>query len=1010
MKIIEKLLTKRKVIFFLCIFLVVAGVYSYSNIPKQKMPDTTPPIGTYQLIAPGYSSEEMYELIVNPIEQVLLYNDDIRSINASTYDGFAIIMVVLDVRERNVDDIWEKVNKDVNAVKLPDEAMDPIFKSDFGFPHAVYSVTADEKEKSELESAVQAFTNSIQKIPEIQSVEIDGNEIEVIQVQVNMEKLNELPLTMKNIGDLIHSNGMNIPLGSIQEKQKKISIEGSLKYDSIEELENLIIFRNPQTTEDIHLIDIAEIEKVTKENSVRLYANGKEAFFVSIYFKDNLDFTKLGDELNEVVKSYNEDYPELNVEQLVFQPEYVDEAMNQVNMNLLQGIILVLIIVLIGLGLRNAFSIAITFPIIVFSTILSLFVLGESIQMITITGLIITIGIIVDNSIVISEAIQYRLDLGETRNRSIYLAVKENALPVLSSTLTTIAAFSVLMFLPDVAGKMIVSLPLTVIIAITISYIAAMFVTPVIASVLYKKRTKYKTKKVSEKSSKWLRKIVGNVLNRPIMVLVLSIVLFLGIVGVGMAGRNIVLFPSAQESIVYVTYDYTSSNKEIGVEKFSELLVEEILNFDNIEYMAHSVGGDLPRFDTSVSMISPLPTSGRIYIRFDEPYSNIPKIIGKMEEQLAKYLTYGSIQISELLVGPDIGDVSIFLSSENIDRVVEVAHRLESYIQSIKSIKSYGISYPLYQDKYQLSFNRNALAEDALIGADVQMQIRSMIFEETVGKVQVGENHLSIHLGANIENIEQLENSGIFSQKFMQKNPLNNYAEVTKESYLKVINTVDGEYQLIIDIRAEDTLEIGSIMQELQNEIDNMDTSEVVVDLGGMNAEAADSMSDVGIAGIVAIIIIYIIMLFQFNSFWQPLIVLITIPLSFIGSFLVLILFNVDLTFTVMIGLVSLTGIVVNTGILLIDYINKARALGKEIRQACIESVERRIRPIILSSITTIFGLIPLVIYGGAFFGPLAYTLIGGLAASTFLTIFIIPALYYLVERRKDRNTKSDKC
>ncbi|MCK5129186.1 MAG: efflux RND transporter permease subunit [Clostridiales bacterium] len=453
MKFTKIVLNKSKIIIFICVVLMIAGVYSYITIPKQKMPDTVPPVGSYQIVAPGFTAEEVYDYVVTPMEHVVLGIEDVDSVVASTYDNFALVNIILDVRHPNPEEMWTELTQKINEINFPDGVLDPTFRSLFDFPHAVYSVTSKTADIKDIEIVAQELANKIRDIEEIKSVDTDGLSSEHLQITVDIKKLDKYPITMKNISDSLTANGMSIPVGKIESEGSAIGVEAPMIYKSIDDIKNLVIgaiITDPQTNtvKPILLKDVAQIEVVSEKGNKAFYVDGREATFVSAYFKEGLDFTRLGDELTDTINDFSHDYRDFDIEVMIFQPDYVSDSMNEVNNSLVQGLIFVLIIILIGLGYRNALSIAFTFPLIIFATVLGLFMSGQQLQIISITGLIITIGIIVDNSIVISESIQYYLDQGKSKKKSVSIAIKKNAMPVLASTFTTIAAFIPLLLLP----------------------------------------------------------------------------------------------------------------------------------------------------------------------------------------------------------------------------------------------------------------------------------------------------------------------------------------------------------------------------------------------------------------------------------------------------------------------------------------------------------------------------------------------------------------------------------
>jgi len=1014
MKFTKVVLKNSKMIIFISVVLIIAGIYSYIAIPKQKMPDTVPPVGSFQIVAPGFTAEEVYEYVVKPMENVILGIEDVDSVVANTYDNFALVNIILDVRYPNPEEMWVEIARKIEGIKFPDGVLDPTFRSIFDFPHAVYSISSKTANMKDIEIVAKELADEIRDIEEIKSVDIDGLSKEYLQITVDVTKLDKYPITMKNITDILIANGMSIPVGKIESDSASVGIDAPMTYKSIDDVEDLVIgtiLVDPQTNavEPVYLKDVAQIEIVSEKGNKVFYVDEREAAFVSAYFKEGLDFTRLGDDLTDKISDFKLEHGDFDIETMIFQPDYVSDSMNEVNKSLVQGLIFVLIIILIGLGYRNAISIAFTFPLIIFATVLGLFITGQQLQIISITGLIITIGIIVDNSIVISESIQHYLDRGRSKKKAVSIAIKKNAMPVLAATFTTIAAFIPLLLLPGVIGKMMFALPLTVIIAISLSYIVAMVVTPVLGSKLYIKKPKKMSQKAKKGYTKLLSRAVHGSIKRPALVIGISILALICSLSVTILKQPVKLFPSAEDSIIYINYEYTGTQEDKTVEEYVKEIVDTVKTYKDIEYLAYSVGGDLPRFDNSVSSINELPTTGRVYARFDIPYNKMESLMIDIEEKLEFAQQSGKVSVQELMLGPTSNEIEIILSSKDIDETIKLAENIEEELQFIDGIKSYHIAYPNYQKKFIVELDRNKITQNGTAAIDIQMQMRNYLASTVTGEYIPNGKKMDIVLKSNIDSLEKLVSSGIYIQSKMEKLPLDELGIITSKESLYTVPTKDGDYQVTISVSAAQDIDSTILQSDINEAIDDIDSGNVDIAYGGEKEIMVDSFVELGIAAIVALLLIYVIMLIQFNSFLQPLVVLVTIPLSLIGSGLAAIIFNANISFTVVFGVIALMGIVVNAGILLIDYINKARKKGVDLKTACYKSVERRIRPITLSSVTTIFGLIPLALYGGEFFNPMAVTLIGGLATSTLLTIFVIPALYYMFEKRHENNPRNKK-
>lgn len=1001
MKKLDGLLKRSKLILLTSVILIIAGIFAYDMIPKQKMPDMAPPIGSYRVMALGYSAEEIHELVVEPMTSAISSVVSDADVSTTSFDNFALVNIILDTRERNPDEVWDEIAGEISGINFPENVFPPEFQDKFEFPHAIYSIAFSNDDEERV--IVENLVDDIDRLDEVSSVVVSGLSSEQVVIDIKMNRLNELPMTAQTIMDLVFANGMDVPIGKLNSINDSISVEIPMQYNSIDEIKNIIVGQSMTDNTIIRLEDVADIRLEPVQTAKEFYSLDDEIVLLSVFLEDKLDVTDLGEELTGVIDEFSDDHPSVEIESMIFQPDAVSDSIDVVNKSLIQGVIFVLIVIFIGLGFRNALSVAVTFPLIIFTTILVLFTTGQQLQMISITGLIITIGIIVDNAIVISESIQFHLDQDKKMNESIILSLKQNAGPILASTLTTVAAFIPLLMMEGAAGKLMFALPFTVIVAILLSYVSAMIVTPVLGKMLYKK----KKKRVSLPFGHMLRDSVSFALKQPLLIVVLSILLLVGSLFAVAVTSPIELFPTAEESVLYINYKYNEMDYE-GLRSYTDEILSIVNDLPDVDYVSYSVGGDLPRFDTSVDPLDELPNIGRFFIRFDMPYEELEETKEELISNLEDLYDKGRTEVKELMFGPSGEGIEVNISSYDSDVVESWTKILESDINDIEDVEYVIVNYPVYDKAYVIDVNRDELSQAGVMAMELQNQLRYILGNNNLGTMIHEDTELIIVGKTSIDSKYDLENVGILSSRTGEKSKLRDLGHINEDEKLLSKSTQNGEFLLSITVIPYDEENTTAIQAEIENIVSDYDLDDIEVNYGGEKELRSDSFSSIAQAAIIAIVLIYLIMLTQFGSFRQPFIVLMTIPLSLIGSAIAVMLFRVPITFTIMLGFVALMGIVVNSGILLIDYINNSREQGMTLEEACITSVERRIRPITLSSVTTILGLVPLALYGGSFFAPLAVTFMGGLAVATLMTIFVIPALYFLFEKKKKKNGLSD--
>ena len=989
---------KYKVTLFLSLFIMAIGMYSFVVIPKQDMPEITPPLSTIQVIAPGYSINDVEEYVTAPLEEAILQIEGVDFIDSVTLDNIAILNVVLNIDETETKAIFDRVIAEVNAVSLPDGVQDPVFRNLIAQPHAVFGLSSETLSLEEMTAQSDRFVNTLKAVDNVARVSVVGESDVILYVDVDTTKLNQLGLSVGTFMNILNAGGLEIPIGSLVTEESSAAIRVPANYASIEDVNNIILGMNEMVP--IRVSDVASVRLEENVESPIYTQNGIPTVFVEVYFDTGIDFTVLGDELLDVETVFDLQARELTVTRMTFQPDTVNASLQQVYSSLAIGIVLVLIVIFIGLGLKNALGVAFTFPLIIFGTIGAMFFLGQDLQKVTIAAIIIIIGIIVDNSIVISESIQYHLDEGLSKMDAAVESVKENSIPVLSSSLTTIAAFIPFMVIGGFSGKIIRSIPITVSIAIGLSYVVAMLVMPVIGALFFTP-SKRKAVKEERKPSVFYTKVLPSIIKRPVLLLSGSILLLLGSLVFMGANSEIVLYPVDDENIIYVDYSFNDSTDQEAAHEYALAIIDQIERFDEVYYTAYSVGGDLPQFG-ALTQINNVPGEGRIFIRVDVPFNEVAEYvesIGLLLEDDAYIQDNGEYLVKQLTMnfGGD-ADAAVALSSFDYDLLMDNVDAVIAEFETLDSVAEIQVQEQRLQDNIIVSIDRQKLLPNGLTLIEVQQQISAnlnggtfAIYEHNGGLIDVKVQTTTGDL-ATFESMKIQNSQGQFI-------PLNTIATFDTTVGLQRLQRNSGDYKVWIDVyfteEANSFGETTLLVEAAESVID----ADVELSLGGQADLMNETFSTLGIAALFALLVVYFILFAQFDSFKTPFIILITVPLSLIGSGFLIGVTQTPISFTSIFGVTSLIGIVVNMGILLIDYINRARAEGQEVLDACVSAVQRRLRPILLSSVTTIMGLVPLVIYGGAFFTPMAVSLMGGLIASTILTIFIIPSAYYLLER-----------
>lgn len=983
-KLLNQLLTRRKTVILLFIFILGYGIFSYIKIPKQDMPELSTPYMAISMNIPSLSAVEIEQVLAEDIEDVILTYEDVEDVDTTIYDYYALFLVTYSFNTEDPGMLSEEIYTKISELSFSFDIINMQITYDFETPHAVYSLHGGTHE--ELLQKASALKNNLLLIDQVKRAEIHTPKQEELTITVDSNLLSQYKLSMMDLYQLIQSNLIDIPIGYVQVDEYLIAISTEQIIKTIEELDAMVVLPASETSLEVTLGDLASFDVVDTSRKIYQYED-EEAIFISVFFNDNIDFTKLSDELSDNVSTFEQDeLSSIKLNEIVFLPDYVSTQINDVFYSLLIAIGVVMVVVLIGIGLRNSLLIISTIPIVIFGVIALLYLLDYQLQKISIVGLIVAIGILVDNSIVITESVKRHIDDLMKPKEAAIKAVQENFLPVLTSTLTTIAAFVAIIILPGFLGEIISTMPLTVILALSLSFIISMTLSPILGSMFLKPSISKKSKGRHEKN---IKNMIRFTVKYPLLWIAISLVLLASFTALAFIRQPVDLYPNDERSVYYIDIetDITSS-----LDETSEI-VNEVTTYikdvdQTINYIS-SIGGNLMDLHFSTKQIKERPNIARIYVNTSFNEAQLISFVHELQHQVLS-IENAKIRVHTLELSPPVPPLRLTLTSGNQTELTAKTEQLLLEIDDV-SFLTYASTSSEKGMKVIVTYEEDILNTYGITKGEIDSFLQSQLYGLPFTFYQ--DQAVLIGSSNSIEDILSLQYYHKNSDQLLPLNTLIDMSIITQETSILRHNQV--RYSTI-DIYPIEDATLGEVTNEIDAIIDKTDMENITVTYSGENSMFEDISGDLIQASIIAIVVIYLIMLFEFNHFIKPLMVLFTIPLSFTGSFLFMIIFNIPFSATGLIGMVSLIGVTVNNGILLIEYITR-HTENNSVEDACVEAVYLRFRPIMLTSFTTIFGLIPLYISGGNFFRPLAITFMGGMMTATIITLFLVPSMYYLL-------------
>lgn len=1006
MKAIAAAIRNKKITFVLAAAVMIFGLYSYFIIPKQEDPDITPPFAMMTTIYPGASPEIVEKLVTKKIEDKLVEIEDYDY--SQSYSKNSASIVILRLRNgADIEKSWRTLREKMDDLQseLPEGCSSIDIKTDLADTAGIImSLSGENYSYEELEFFAEDLKSQLMKIKGVSRFDINGVQKKEVKVIVDIAKLNQYMLSLQDIVNIINAANVEIPSGTI-EGSSTINVAVSSEYKDIEDIKNTIVYISPETGLSVRLKDIAQIDMGLEDSNYKVKYNGKNSVLLTGYFVKNKNIVEVGKEVEEKLTKLGDNLPEdVTLDKVLFQPEDVAKSTSNFIWNLVEGMIFVIIVVFIGMGLKNAIVVSTAIPLSIMATFVAMNLLGIKLHQISISALIIALGMLVDNAIVTSDAIQVRLDRGDDRLDSCISGVREVAVPVFTSTLTTVAAFIPLLMLDSVAGEYVISVPQIVIIALSASYITALFVTPSLAYIFFR-RGKEKNQKLS------LRKFFMNLLDRALNNRKLTIALSFGLFALSIYTAlhlGLQFFPYADKDMMYISISSERSNDLTKTEEITEDVFALLKEQQEVKLYTGAIGDGLPKFYNAIPISTPSKDYAQVLVKVDLKkggrFKTNSQFADYLQSQIDRRITGGTATVKLLeLAEPTAAPVIVRVSGENMDTIVQTASVIKDLLRGIPGTMNIEDDHADRIYQYDAAYDRELAAYYGLSSYDVQNEINIALMGRVPTKLRQQGREYNISIEGDISSKEDLENLMIKSSITGNKALLKSVAPISIDHQYPQIKKYDRDMTVMVFSDVKTGYNPVDIEGVLEEKLKDASIGNVSIVFDGEREKIIQYFGDLGVSLIFAVLLVYIILLFQFRSFLQPFIILVTIPLSVIGSIFGLALFRQPLSFTALLGIVSLAGIVVNNAIILLDFINAERegTLGyKDVNTACIDAVNKRFRPIMLTTTTTVIGLIPLALGGSSLMVPMAVSLMSGLMVSTLLTLVVIPVVYSLFEKR----------
>ena len=991
------------------VMLIAIGVNSLLNMPRGEDPDFQAPTFSLVVVYPGTSPKDMEELVVDPIEKRMNELDDIKRIISRIDDGLAVIQVEFKY-ESDPDKKYQDVVREVDALKaqLPRDVTDiNILKfspADVNILQiALMSETTPYKD---LEEWSKELKERLEKIKSLKNVDNWAFPQQQVRVSLQLEKLAQYGIPLNKVLGAIQSENVNIPGGSIEMGEKKFNIKTSGDYKSVEEIKNTIV--SNVNGKLVYVKDIAEVNFNYEEQTYMARLNGKRGVFVTASRKMGTNIFDVEKQIKPVLEKFQKDLPRsITYEQSFDNAKSVHTRLGGFTRDFAIAIFLVLL-TLLPLGVRASIVVMISIPLSLAIGLFLLDMFGITINQLSIVGMVVALGLLVDDSIVVVENIERYLRMGYSRRDAAMQATKQIGLAVIGCTVTLIFAFLPLMFLPEGAGDFIRSLPAAVVTTVLASLFVSLTIVPFLSSRILSSHENPEGNLFMRGLKKFIggsyRRLLHSAITRPVTTLLVALAIFVGSIAlVPVVGFSV--FPASEKPMFLINIETPLGTSLAATDQVARYVENEIKSIPDLKNYATNVGRGNPRIYYNVIPQNEVSNYAQLFVQLKEtPPAEKRKLIDQLRIKF-KHYPNAKIEVKDFEQGPPVeAPIAIRLFSEDLDTLRSLSFKVEALLKKTPGTIYVNNELTTLKTDLQVKVNKE---KAGLLGVpinDIDRTIRMTVAGLNIGtfrKENGDEYNITVTLlrqsGSDHQTFDAFSKIYVTSVKGASI-PLNQLADIRFETSPVTIKHYDKDRYTVTTAFVQSGFNTGKLTEGIIKQLDTMHFPPNSHYVAAGEVEASqESFGGLGTIVLITVFGILGTLILEFKTFRGTLIVLSVIPLGIIGAVLMLLATGNTFSFVAVIGLIALIGIEVKNSILLVDYTDQLRKQGMSLDKAIQEAGETRFVPIILTTLTAIGGLLPLVMENNPLYSPLALVIIGGLISSTLLTRIVTPVLYKLL-------------
>lgn len=1043
---VSKLAVNNKVtVYIMTVIIIIVGLVSYISIPKESAPSITIPNIFVSTAYFGVSPQDIESLVSQEIEKEVKGIKDVKKVTSISQESFSFVNIEFNP-DVKIDEALQKVRDKVSIAKtkMPKDIEEPnVMEINLSEQPMLYVNLSGNLGLAALKDIADKLSDDIEGISGILSADVKGGLEREVKINVDANRLKYYNLTFNDITGKIGMENLSIPGGSVDVGTQNYLVRVPGEYQDPELIRDIVI--KVESEKPIYLRDVAQVIYGYKQRSTMSRENGQEAVTIVIKKRSGENIIRIADDIKALVEKKKSSLPEgLKISFTGDQSKSIKNTVHELENGIVTGFLLVCLILLASMGLKNAFLVATSIPFSFFISFIILSAFGVTLNIVVLFGLILVLGIIVDDAIVVTENI-YRLQESEGYNPhdAAIEGPREVQIPVTIATFTIISSFAPLLFFPGIVGQFMRYLPITLIVCLFSSLFVAMIINPVLSAhfINFKKdreRLHKKTKwyNIITKFHLWFDELFAAIVksyekalrfalrHRKFTIGGTVFMLFLVFFVYGKFNNGIEFFPQVEPQQAYIHINMPVGTNLDKSNEVTKIVEQKLPPFKDIEYYLTNVGSEIGEgFGSDVSSKSTITLS--FFDKEDREQSSF-KTIEEIRDAINN-ITTADVRIQKQSGGPPTGPpVNIEISGDDFVKLGQLSDEVKKAIKDIPGIKDLKDDFDEARPEIKISIDREKASLYGLSTAAIASTVRTAINGTTASKFRVADNEYDITVRLDSSQRESISAiSDIYLPgKDGAKVPLTSVAKIDFSGGIGAINRKDLKRVVTVSANAEGRLG-NDVLIDVKEKLKDLKfpTGYGIVYTGEQESQA-ESQTFLAKAFLISLLLVFFFLVIEFNSITSPIIIMFTVLLSLIGVLLGLLItqtpFGIIMTG---IGVIALGGIVVRNAIILLDFQKELELRGLSREESVIQSGMIRLRPVFLTAAATILGLVPLTtgvdfdwrtlswVIGGqntAFWRPMGVAIIFGLSVATFLTLVVVPTIFVSVNNILDRFKKKE--